>query len=74
MKRYLMIGAIVAISLFNIAVVFTQPSSADEDNLTCASAGCPKGPGCNTSGTHNVCNLSCSDNTLVICPKSGEND
>ena len=74
MKRYLLIAVIVAFSAFNLVSAYTQSASANEADLSCASAGCPKGPGCGTSGIESLCNLSCSDGVLVICPKPGDND
>lgn len=68
MKKYTLIGVVVALSIFNLAVALAQDPEF-EAPLKCESlTGCRTSAQCPGTGTPSGCNVACADGSFVICP------
>lgn len=70
MKKYMLIAAVLVLSVFNIVGVLTPPASANlGGKLKCSSlTGCGSAAQCPGRGSASGCNIICDDQSAVICP------
>jgi len=76
MKTFILVTAVVVLSVFNLTGVLSTRISADEEaNMRCDSlTGCGSTAHCDGRGTANLCNISCEDGAFIQCGNKPLND
>jgi hypothetical protein len=69
MKKYMLIAAILALSVFNIVGFLTQPVAANLGGLKCNNlTGCGSSAQCPGKGSASGCSIFCEDHSYISCP------
>lgn len=70
MKKYMLVGIVLVLSVFNLAGAFTQSTRANLGNLGCRSlAGCSGAATCGSPGSSSGCSIACNNGASIECPR-----